>query len=545
MISSRLWQSRSVLKFCVCVLCCLAYAGRALAADVKATFSDAGIRLGANATRDVTVVKIKVEGVAKTEIKGENHPQLVDATEPALPGNVTFSFLKSDDAGAATELWYFSASIEALPFGQTQKRQAELRFGTLKQKLDYTLSNQPTASSNWTLLSPPDPWVITGWRPGPHCAALSVITGDSPATELRLKQSSLIEQSTKRPLGLDVLKLCSDSAAAQCGAFDLPAHSDTPPLYLCVAGRFHGHGNYRGAINLGSQEKPETQSLTLDIDSSSSEAKLVGFLLIVVGVIGAWVTKVYASNRLTRDQELLPLSLLRRRVDGLNSEIAGLAAPYQAAIPAIERGVAQLLKDLTTEKVDSLHYVHPATPNPFTTLAVDSAGYKSFLSDSDTKVNLLTVLLDEGAVPAVEMESRAATQANIIKALTKIDGILGQSPIPSEVQARATITQQILPELAKSIVLASGLTSINPTVAAPISFDRLLVEISGISSLVWIVTGLLTALVGVAVLILANPGFGVPLDFLYCVFWGFGIPTVAQQLSAGSVTTALGVSVPK
>jgi hypothetical protein len=144
------------------------------------------------------------------------------------------------------------------------------------------------------------------------------------------------------------------------------------------------------------------------------------------------------------------------------------------------------------------------------------------------------------------MASRGATQPNIVAAIRKVDLLRGQNPLPSEVQARATITQQILPELAGTIVAASGAGGpVKPELAAATSFDRLLVEISGVNLLVWGVTALLTSLVGLVVLILNNPGFGIPLDYVYCVFWGFGIPTVIQQLNAGSAMNAMGVSVPK
>jgi hypothetical protein len=510
-------------------------------------FVDQTVRLAANASRDVAVVKIKIDGLTKAELESRAQPQLVDVTQPVPPGTVTFSFLRSEDAGPAARIWYFTAAVEGLPFGQTQKRQAETRFESIKEKADYNITNQATAASNWTILPPPDPWVVTDWAPDVRCTAMSIIPGDSPATDLRLKQSGLIEQSTKKPLGLDAISLCSDSGGSHCGAFDLAPHSGAAPLYLCVNDTFLGHGNYRGTLNLSAMEKPETQSVTLNIYVSSLLAKLVGFLVILVGVVLAWLTKVYASNRLTRDQELLPMTLLRQRVEGLQSEVADLPVPYQDAIPGISGDLKRLLNnDLTPATLDGNHFIHPATPTPFNTLAIDSAGYKSFLSDRDTKVNLLTVLLEEGVGPAIGMASRGATQPNIVAAIRKVDLLRGQNPLPSEVQARATITQQILPELAGTIVAASGAGApVKPELAAATSFDRLLVEISGVNLLVWGVTALLTSLVGLVVLILNNPGFGIPLDYVYCVFWGFGIPTVIQQLNAGSAMNAMGVSVPK
>jgi len=54
---------------------------------------------------------------------------------------------------------------------------------------------------------------------------------------------------------------------------------------------------------------------------------------------------------------------------------------------------------------------------------------------------------------------------------------------------------------------------------------------------------LTVALAGLAVLILNNPGFGTPLDFVFAFFWGFALPTTVQALTPGSVATALNISI--
>src|SRR5439155_3346970 len=118
---------------------CLELVSYSFAADRNPAFVDPVIRLSANASRDVTVVKIKVEGLTKTELDSKTLPQLVDATQPAPPGTLTFTFLRSEDVGAAARLWYFTAAIQDLPASQTQRRQAEIQFESIKEKIDYTL----------------------------------------------------------------------------------------------------------------------------------------------------------------------------------------------------------------------------------------------------------------------------------------------------------------------------------------------------------------------------------------------------------------------
>lgn len=542
------WAFRYGLCCSLLTACYLGSTPFSAAADRKLLFVDPVIHLPPNSASDVGIVKIKVEGLNAQELQSQNEPQLKDETKPPLPGTVTFSFLKSESPGDAARLWYFTATIDGLPASQTQKRVARFRFESINETAEYALSNQATAASNWTVLPPPDPWVMTSWLPRTQCVAVGIIPGDAPATSLRLQQSALVEQSTKKLLGLDHLKLCRDSAGADCGngTFDLPPHYAGPPFYFCVDEDFHGHGNFRGAVSLSALEKPETQAVTLDVYSSSFGAKLLGFFLILVGVVAAWVTKVFASNRLTRDQELLPVTMLRGRLETLQSDLANLQAAFRDATPGINQDITQLLQDLTPAYLEDQHFIHPATPNPFAT-PIDSSGLKSFLAERDTKVNLLTVLVEEGVKPAVQMALKPArpTDDDIVVALGRVNGLRGQNPLPSEAQARATITQQILPDLARTVTRAAGAAQATAALAKPVSFDRLLVEITELNLLVWGVAASLTALVGLVVLILNNAGFGICVDYIYCLFWGFGIPTAVQQLTANSASSALGVSVAK
>lgn len=53
---------------------------------------------------------------------------------------------------------------------------------------------------------------------------------------------------------------------------------------------------------------------------------------------------------------------------------------------------------------------------------------------------------------------------------------------------------------------------------------------------------------GIAILILNNAGFGTAMDFVFCLFWGFGLPVTMDklvQLTPAGVATPLGISLPK
>jgi hypothetical protein len=75
--------------------------------------------------------------------------------------------------------------------------------------------------------------------------------------------------------------------------------------------------------------------------------------------------------------------------------------------------------------------------------------------------------------------------------------------------------------------------------------QTLQLQVESTSKSVWILYGVLTAASGLAVLIINNPGFGVPLDFIFLFFWGFGIATTIGALAPGSTASALNISIAK
>ncbi len=81
------------------------------------------------------------------------------------------------------------------------------------------------------------------------CTSLIISTSETGAENVELAGSTLVEQSTKKPLGLDHLKLCKDESPNNCGAQTLTA-SRPNTLFLCVNDSFHRLGNFKGNIYL-------------------------------------------------------------------------------------------------------------------------------------------------------------------------------------------------------------------------------------------------------------------------------------------------------
>jgi hypothetical protein len=133
-----------------------------------------------------------------------------------------------------------------------------------------------------------------------------------------------------------------------------------------------------------------------------------------------------------------------------------------------------------------------------------------------------------------------AHRAAIIKALTTLNE-KGASVIdrPTGEQAVKDILRQYNADITRQFDAAG------PGVISPPTTQHLSWEIGQLYAKGWLIWGTLTLISGMSVLILTNPGFGTALDFVFCFFWGFGLPTgidKLQQLSPTGIATTIGMS---
>jgi hypothetical protein len=64
----------------------------------------------------------------------------------------------------------------------------------------------------------------------------------------------------------------------------------------------------------------------------------------------------------------------------------------------------------------------------------------------------------------------------------------------------------------------------------------------------WLLWAVLTVSVGYVIIIAMDPGFGTTADLWKCFFWALGLQVAGQQmqqLTPGSVNSAMSISIPK
>lgn len=488
------------------------------------------------------------EIILRSSTQQSGPPTLKDVDLPR-PLTATVTFEQIPDSSAPPNTWRYRATVYGLAPATSQQHYAVVTSADNKtQNLLYTLTNQPAGSFSWTVSKLPDPWVFSEGPTAVNgaCTAFFVTAKDSPATNVTVS-STLIEQSTKKAITLDSLRLCNNGSKCD-GTQPITLQANVPtPLQLCTTKTFHG--NFHGTVVLASREKPEGDTILQNAQFSSFLAKLFGFILILLGVVLAFVAKVWARARVERDQALVPAIMMRSQLAALKEALAHLKPDVYRDVPTnLNAAINTLIDELSDNKLDSHQFLPPRFPNPFG-FTVDTAGYKAYLETRNPRVQLLSILVNKGVVPAVNEDNGTLTDAQravVRSAIQNIDAIVNAAPSADQalqqVQGIVTTLHDTLfpPPPNDAVPLAASVRAV-----ASSSFEALQLEIQSISKGVWLLYAILTALSGLAILILNNPGYGVPLDYIFALFWGFGLPTMVQSLTSGSAASALNISIAK
>lgn len=496
---------------------------------------------------------ITVKGADAKSLPPDAEPRLADsAATGRATTKVVFTWQKEPDKSqppaSGDRTLRFTAAVSSFAKAEDGKpREAELTLGGTKLKVAYSIAaGAPAAASPaeqsktaWSALPIADPWVLSGFGTGQQCTSIAINAGSNGATGVSLVHSTLLEDTTKKPLTRDDLRICKDDCTAS-KPFDLPANTPVS-VSLCVLNRTQP-GVFKGNIYLAAAEKPETLTIPLDIQASLFWYKLIGCALLVAGVILAVIVIPLMRAAGTRDQELLSAARRRPAVSSLLQELQELPASYRARTTYTQGALNSVLDSLSANSLEKYNYLSPAEPGPLSG-TVDSAGYAKFLASVDAEVAKLTQIVDQGILAAVAQNAPAR---DIGTAIGAIDAI-GRDAKATEFKDIETGIDAALKPLnlaasAKSMAFTQGavptpparIEVINEKTAAEIEKDLRRRQFWLRSILVF-----LTVASGFLVLIAPKPGFGVPQDYIYCLLWGFGLPVAGQQLTPASVKTAI------
>jgi hypothetical protein len=377
-----------------------------------------------------------------------------------------------------------------------------------------------------------------------------VTTGDWPASNLRLAQVTLRDGLATSQVELGDLDLC-EARSMECGTFTVAARtSRTFSLRLKSGSRpwTWYHGKYTGTLSLAVDERPELQSVNMTLHASSWLALLVGAILLSVGIGLAWWVSVWARARQLRLEALQPVAVLRESVVTLKGELGG--GPHIPDVNSDQTAavLAAIEQSLTTEALDAANLLPSEVPRPFGGGADTSANLRQRLTTQGDRVAGLTVVIRDGMRKLWKAWNPALPnnhQEAVKQALRDLDTLGGTvaDRAAAEQGVQQVLQQYQAARAALNIPADPALLQVAQSIVQQVNW-----QIARLYRRVWLVWGGLTLVGGMAALILPNAGFGMAFDYLFCLIWGFGIPTTVdrlQQIGPGGIASSIGVVLPR
>jgi hypothetical protein len=541
-------------------------------AAVTASFEDPNLVLQEGQTNGSVRFWVKFDHLPSNSPLASLKPDLKDRSAEGGDLRVTFVPIEKGASTADSMEWKFEAAVAGLPLKSSVKRKAAILLGdSVNILVEYALTNLGQGTFTWSVKGPPDQWVLDA---NPEIS-LVVITGDRPARNLRLVQSSLQDANTKRQISANQLILCQpdeascrEEAVKRCvnsgsassiaspkagvatsgsanSVGDVPPRHATP-VSLSVCHNFSDAGVFAGSITLATDEDSSTQAVNLTVLASSQAVRFVGFLAIVGGIILWMFSTLLLRRNFNRNQLLLPFAELHDTITSLRATVLKAKAVPGANFDSVLAQLSALDACLTEQ---SLSDVLPSSlPSLLSNDSAVSPAYQQRLADLTEKVGAQSIVVQGISVAASKWTDDPTQKPQILAALQSLNNLdRPPSPVGSQANAQNQVTSIL------GTMTAALRTSLDATASAstprPLPTSReILIRNQRLNYVAWCVWLVLTVAVGYFVMIASLPGFGTWIDLWKCFFWGLGIPVIGQQLQQLNPTTVsnvLSYSIPK
>ena len=519
-------------------------AGATSTSTDKFTFGDGSVRLPFGAADGDFTFIVSADALGKEEMDSKKTLKVEDVREAVKPSKIDVSFkvVAELPPSVAGRRWVVAATARGLALNDEQPRYASLEIGNLKRALPYVLTNRVKVAPDFSL-TVNTPWQLNGKN---DANTLFVTAGDQTLTGLRLANSTLTEKTNGTPLRTQDFQLCRASS----GSCDPP--SSLGPLvphtlYIRILESARSSGRFTGSLAFAVNGRPDAKVVTVDVASTSPGAQVLGGILIAAGVGLAWVLTVWSRNRLDRLAMLRPTLEARRQILELLARLKAAGKVVGIDFKDLDARYSGMASDLTEQQLDDAGLLPTRVPN---TLATAVSDLNTRLKSLEQPILGLTIIVREGVEPLTRAwrTAAAADRLNIASGLKALDA---PNDATTGDLARALVTKAskiaFPPPPAQPNAVAS-FVQVAPAQQAKVELQHVTSQIESLSTLRWLVYLAITAGVGIALLVLGNPGFGTPMDFVYCLLWGFGLPTSVEKLQQASpvfVSTAIGVQLPK
>jgi len=517
--------------------------------ELRFAFGDATLRLPTGTEKGTVHLTISAEATGKEQVPAGDI-EVVDMKEPGP--TVDFKRVAEHQSSGKGRMWFLKADVSALPINSAPlTRSALVSLGEFKRTVPYVLTNRPASAPDFSI-TPPALWqrksktALWQWNSDNEvAAALLVAAGEQALLGLRLAHVSLTEKTQQqRSIPLQALELCTLPTDAKCDPPPMIPAQSSQTVYLRFKKGEEFLGRFSGTVSLAVNARAEAKPVPVDLASTACLERWIGAILIVVGVIAAFFLSAWSRSRLQRLAALQPVAAARERVLRLLMELDPVRDNTGVNFDATRNCFKKLINGLTEDHLEAEDLL-PPTSSVIGTVP-DTTSLQAHLKKLEPAIAGLAVVVNEGALPLLkrwESDPDPVSQTRVKDALQILDAPNNATTEDDAVALVARAKTQAQPP--QPIQAQQAPDDAAPR--TPLTLQRISAEIETINKTTWYAYLFLTSVAGIATLILANPGFGSPLDFVYCLFWGFGLPIALeklQQLSPSAVAKPLGITLP-
>ena len=466
--------------------------------------------------------------------------EIVDDTRP--PGTDTSVKFETSE-GALLKLqrsaslcrWRVPISVVGLDINSQQTRYATVIVGGVKSVVTYVLTNRTATPAEFSVVIRPQ-WAVDSNR---RATALVIEARDQPVSGLRIAMSTLTEQSVGTPIEIQALELCAEEKGA-CSLPEVIPAQRSSSLFLRMKDEDRPNGSYKGMVYLASDSRPEAKAFSIDVLSTSTCAHFVGGALILFGVALAWCVNVYLRARSSRLSALLVATIAKEKMETLSADVSKVKQAMGVNLDDLNNWMQTEILNLTEQHLDSVNALPSklaAFYKPF-----DDSQFKLAMTKADTNITIFSTLVHDGLdvlLARWEKNLPAPTRPAIKSAAES----LNKPSLHDDAEARALVNAALASTNPPAAALGDSASQLTQRTS-----EQLAVRIQRVDAFAWIVYAILFTLAGIIVLILRAPGFGTPIDLIYCLFWGFGLPIATDklsQLTPSTLATTFGITLPK
>jgi hypothetical protein len=490
-------------------------------------------------------VYLKVEPIAKDAKLPDLTAEDVTSSDKSLfqqIGNPTL--VGRSDTRA---YWKTSWHVDGQVANQAPLRALLIKFGATSELLSVTL--QKPSPPQVTVTGPGYPLKLSDSHDLPF-----QIVSSNRLTHVAPAFATLVEEKTGQAIPVSRLSIVDPPKSGKTTQDDTTVEVPGQVVYLRVPFDFSSPGKFTGNVVLSSREKADLGIINITIYSTDWSLKLLGGLCVLLGVAIYFGVAIWAKSRNEELAAELPAAQLREQVQSLKKIV--LDAKRQTNVsfsnllgPASNpNSIDALLQSLSVQNLKAAGYLPQSFFGAFSNHN-PSPAYQTFLATSQNRLASLSLIVGWGIVsilrkwPDVEKLGKQAIGGT---ALTNLDNLAGGGLTP--IQLTTTIQSEIA-AVDGAISSGAGGGGAGPgTPVGDMGSKEIIVQLQELSTVVWVLWGVVTVFVGLCALVLFNDGFGRPQDYIQCVLWGIGMPAVAQGfggLTAGSVTSALSLPIPR